>query len=210
VNNPTAILLIGPTGSGKTPLGELIEARGLWHKTFRHFDFGRRLRDIDAGRTICPSLNREQLVTIRSCLRDGALLADKDFEIVRCLLGELLNSPAEELGDPVILNGFPRNVNQAKSIEQILTVRLLVHLDCTAKTALDRIRRNTGGDRTNRSDDHIEAVAARLALFARKTAPLIEHYRSEGTRIEHLAVSTETTSQRLWHELSERERPGDL
>ena len=43
---PHALLLIGPTGSGKTPLGELLERSGLWGRPCRHFDFGERMRRI--------------------------------------------------------------------------------------------------------------------------------------------------------------------
>ena len=41
-----AIVLLGPTGSGKTPLGDLIERCGLWGAPCLHFDFGACLRSI--------------------------------------------------------------------------------------------------------------------------------------------------------------------
>ena len=41
-----AALLLGPTGSGKTPLGDIIAQRGLWGANCRHFDFGANLRAI--------------------------------------------------------------------------------------------------------------------------------------------------------------------
>jgi adenylate kinase family enzyme len=43
-----AILLLGPTGSGKTPLGQVLERRGLWGHRCSHFDFGDNLREIVA------------------------------------------------------------------------------------------------------------------------------------------------------------------
>ena len=46
---PAALLLIGPTGSGKTPLGDLLDREGLWHRRCCHFDFGERMRRIVAG-----------------------------------------------------------------------------------------------------------------------------------------------------------------
>ena len=45
---PRALLLLGPTGSSKTPLGQLIEQRGLWQTRCLHFDFGANLRQIVA------------------------------------------------------------------------------------------------------------------------------------------------------------------
>jgi hypothetical protein len=44
-----AILLVGPTGSGKTPLGALCEKKGLWQSRVFHFDFGAILRRIAAA-----------------------------------------------------------------------------------------------------------------------------------------------------------------
>lgn len=41
-----AVLLLGSTGSGKTPLGDLIERRGLRGVRCLHFDFGVNLRKI--------------------------------------------------------------------------------------------------------------------------------------------------------------------
>ncbi|MCX7427258.1 MAG: hypothetical protein NTW96_16720 [Planctomycetia bacterium] len=41
-----AMLLLGPTGSGKTPLGDLLERRGLGGRRCVHFDFGAHLRRI--------------------------------------------------------------------------------------------------------------------------------------------------------------------
>ena len=45
-----AILLLGPTGSGKSPLGDELEANGLNGRRCLHFDFGRRLRRAAEGR----------------------------------------------------------------------------------------------------------------------------------------------------------------
>ena len=43
------ILLLGPTGSGKTPLGDRLQIRDLWGRRCHHFDFGVRLRDVAYG-----------------------------------------------------------------------------------------------------------------------------------------------------------------
>lgn len=43
-----AVVLLGPTGSGKTPLGELMARQGLWGRRCVHFDFGALLRQIAA------------------------------------------------------------------------------------------------------------------------------------------------------------------
>jgi adenylate kinase len=43
-----ALLLLGPTGSGKTPLGERLERRSLRGRRCHHFDFGASLRAVVA------------------------------------------------------------------------------------------------------------------------------------------------------------------
>ncbi|HPP52686.1 MAG TPA: nucleoside monophosphate kinase, partial [Thermoguttaceae bacterium] len=45
------LLLLGPTGSGKTPLGELLAQQGVWGRRCVHFDFGAQLRRIASGST---------------------------------------------------------------------------------------------------------------------------------------------------------------
>ena len=48
-NTLWAVLLLGPTGAGKSPLGDWLEARGLWGRPCHHFDFGANLRAIVAA-----------------------------------------------------------------------------------------------------------------------------------------------------------------
>ena len=48
-DKPQAVVLLGPTGSGKTPLGEWLEAKGLGGRRCHHFDFGTRLRRVATG-----------------------------------------------------------------------------------------------------------------------------------------------------------------
>ena len=43
-----ALLLVGPTGSGKTPLGNWLEQNGLRGVRAHHFDFGTNLRRVVA------------------------------------------------------------------------------------------------------------------------------------------------------------------
>ncbi|MGB2821725.1 MAG: hypothetical protein WBF17_12140, partial [Phycisphaerae bacterium] len=73
MDRPRAILLIGPTGSGKTPLGELLERRGLWARRCRHFDFGRRMRRIAAADPPPEWLDPAEVEVLRAVLATGAL-----------------------------------------------------------------------------------------------------------------------------------------
>ncbi|MDX9799785.1 MAG: nucleoside monophosphate kinase [Spirochaetia bacterium] len=109
-----AILLLGPTGTGKTPLGQQLETRGLWWKSYHHFDFGEELRRVSSlpGKTssgdhsipASPAslstsgksagteggsqvlLTGKELETINNVLENNTLLKDEDFSIAEKLL----------------------------------------------------------------------------------------------------------------------------
>ena len=74
-----AILLLGPTGSGKTPLGQLLERKGLGSQRCFHFDFGEELRAIT--RITRPNKLWPVAETgfIRKLLKEGGLLENEWF-----------------------------------------------------------------------------------------------------------------------------------
>jgi adenylate kinase family enzyme len=178
-----AILLLGPTGSGKSPLGDLLEARGVGV----HFDFGRRLRAANAG--FSP---REREVIAES-LRTGALLENENFPIAARILEAAMGE-----AEWVILNGLPRHVGQARDVDALIDIRQLIVLEATPEVILERIARNTGGDRTGRRDDEEQAVRARLETYRARTLPLIDHYARRGARLIRLPVEVDSTADQLW------------
>jgi len=198
---PPAVLLVGPTGSGKTPLGKLLEERGLWGRACRHFDFGEQLRRAAAGDERAAPLTASETEFLRGVLRDGALLEDEQFPIAEKILRAFLRR-----GGPgwLVLNGLPRHVGQAADVDRLADVRAVVELTCGPETVLARIRSDAGGDRAGRDDDGAEAVASRLRTFAQRTAPLVEHYRRLGARIETVPVAADTSPEQAWQKLSER------
>ena len=66
-----AWLIIGPTGSGKTPLGEALELAGWNGRRCLHFDLGEELRRIAAGRDVPPGLSSGEREVIGRVLRKG-------------------------------------------------------------------------------------------------------------------------------------------
>jgi len=183
-----AILLIGPTGAGKTPLGDLLERKGLQGRACRHFDFGRELRRVATGGG--REFDAEEAAFVRRVLDEGVLLEDEHWPLAKKTLRRFLAAGTSEC---IVLNGLPRHVGQARRIDGLLDVRMVVHLECPVETILERIRRNTGGDRAGRADDDAQAVRARLATYAARTAPLLDHYRTAGGAIIRIAVGADTT-----------------
>ena len=188
-----AILLLGPTGSGKTPLGDCLATHGLSGQRCVHFDFGAQLRyaAVHGG----DGLGQEDLSFIRDVLRGGALLENDTFHIARTLLMNFLKERHVSANDLVILNGLPRHVGQARDAGEILKIKLVVALECTAETVHERIAGNTGGDRTGRVDDSVENITRKLKIYAAQTHPLIDHYRSIGVPCRTFTVEADTVPE---------------
>ncbi|MBM2831296.1 MAG: GrpB domain, predicted nucleotidyltransferase, family [Dehalococcoidia bacterium] len=197
-----AVLLVGPTGSGKTPLGQLLEDGGLWGRRCLHFDFGEALR-VSAGQRTGPLTVGEREV-VETSLRSGRLLEDEHFSIAEKLLVDYLTCRRASQDTVIVLNGLPRHVGQAKGIERIVGVQTLVSLECGPEVVWERIRTNTGGDRSGRGDETLEAVSRRLETFRMRTAPLLEHYRCLEVPVLHLEVDAKSTAQELRKQLDAR------
>ncbi|MCY2995446.1 MAG: nucleoside monophosphate kinase [Planctomycetota bacterium] len=196
-----ALLLLGPTGAGKTPLGQLLEARGLGGRRCAHFDFGENLRQAVARDQPDAIVSAEDLRFLQHVLARGELLEDQDFPIAQRILRSFLARAAADANPLVVLNGLPRHVGQAAAMAQNLQLRTVVNLACSAETVLARVAANTGGDRTHRTDDDLEAIRRRLVIFAERTAPLIEYYREQDARILQLDVAADTTAAQLWEQM---------
>ncbi len=191
-----AIVLIGPTGSGKSPLGDLLAASGLWRRRCVHFDFGSALRKIAAG-TAAGDFTDSEIQFVQNVLQIGALLEDSDFHIaLRALQGEMTAQDADE-SCLIALNGLPRHVGQARDLQAVVNVTTVCILDCDAAIVSKRIETNAGGDRSGRIDDDTDAIAQKLTIFAERTKPLADFYRDAGARIHTLEVTQTTTPQEL-------------
>jgi adenylate kinase family enzyme len=136
-------------------------------------------------------------------LQTGALLGDEHFAIAERILRTFIAAQGDA-NALLVLNGLPRHAGQAEDVERIVTVGGVIHLACSERVALERIRRNTGGDRIARVDDDTAAVRQRLAAYAERTHALLEHYERRGVRIETVEVGEDTTAEDMWAYLSRR------
>lgn len=201
---PDSILLLGPTGSGKTPLGDLLAERGLRGRPCRHFDFGARLRSAVEAPEAGP-LHPDEVAYLREVLRTGALLRDEDWPIAAKLLKAFIEGESRA-GDLLVLNGLPRHVGQARDIAALVRVRGVVQLDCPEEVVFQRLRRDTGGDRAGRGDDTHPLVRAKLETYRARVLPLIEHYRRSGAPVVSVPVGPDTTAEEAWRVVSNLHR----
>ena len=204
-----SLLLVGPTGSGKTPLGAEIERRGLGGRRCVHFDFGASLRRIAASPEGTAGLAAEELAAVRTSLATGALFEERDMAMILKIVRAFAREKGLAPGSLLILNGLPRHPAQADALAGVVAVERVVYLQAEASVIRDRLRLDPGGDRTGRVDDSLEAVEKRLAEFRERTLPLLAHYRGLGVPVTVLPVTADMTAGTMYKALSALMRAGE-
>jgi MFS family permease len=197
-----AVLILGPTGSGKTPLGDWLEQNSPGGRRCHHFDFGANLRAVVAGET-AGAFTAEEIRFLRRVLEEGALLEDEQFSLAARILDGFIARRNVLPNDRLILNGLPRHLTQARALERKLTVRGVIQLDCDAPMVAARLRRDPGGDRAGRSDDTDALVARKLAIFHERTRPLLDYYQRQSVPVLRLTVEAGSRPPELAHAIEE-------
>ncbi|MEW6752996.1 MAG: nucleoside monophosphate kinase [Candidatus Latescibacterota bacterium] len=195
---PPSLLLLGPTGSGKTPLGEVVQARGWRGRRAAHFDFGAQLRRVEAGAGLASQLTAPERERVGHVLRSGALLEDEDFALAGKILRSFTVAHRLQGDDLLVLNGLPRHRGQAQAMDPLVRMEALVHLRCPPGVVRRRLRADPVGDRLGRSDDDETLVTAKLEAFHQRTAPLVAYYRDAGVPVLELDVAADTRPEELW------------
>jgi adenylate kinase len=160
------ILLLGPQGSGKgTQAKRIADEYGL-----AHVASGDLFRNAIAARTPLGLL-------VEPIYNAGGLVPD---ETTIALIRERLDE--EDAADGFILDGFPRNLTQARALDEMLSE---IGRGLTAVFALNvgddvsRERLLGRAQEEGRVDDTPEAIDRRLAIYHDQTEPLIEYYRAQ-------------------------------
>lgn len=196
-----AILLVGPTGAGKSPVGDYMERKIHGSSRIFHFDFGALLRRLDSNGPGLFDITAKEINIVRQSLATGALLENDDFLIaVKILLG-FAGEKQMEPSDLILLNGLPRHTAQALTIEPYAEIKQVWSLVCTPAVIKERIKRNSGGDRTHRTDDDDAAIENKLDIFHKQTMPLLDHYLKKRVPVLSLAVAIETTPEQIYRKV---------
>jgi adenylate kinase len=161
------IVLLGPPGSGKgTQAAMLVEELGL-----PHISTGALLRNAAKRGT-------ELGLQAKAITDKGELVPD---DIMSDMIEERLSRDDVAVG--FILDGYPRNISQAKSLD-IMLERLnmpadeAIHIDIDPETVIKRIARRAKEE--GRSDDAVETVKNRMRVYAEQTAPVADYYEDRG------------------------------
>jgi len=197
-----ALLLLGPTGSGKTPLGDEIERRGLHGRRCCHFDFGAKLRASASAAAGEAGLSAREIGAVRASLATGALFEERDLPMILKILSRFVETRCSVPGSLLILNGLPRHRQQAEGLAGVLTVERIVRLEAEASVIRDRIRLDPGGDRARRTDDSLEAVKKRLSDYSKRTLPLVDFYQTAGVPVLTIPVTGTMSAPEMYEILS--------
>jgi adenylate kinase family enzyme len=192
------MLLIGPTGVGKTPFGARLEKNGFGGNRCVHFDFGNELRTVAHHDVPSEGFSRREHAFIRDVLEKGLLLENEHFPIAEKVIDAFLLRSGFGRHDILVLNGLPRHVDQARDIDRKMEITSLIVFDCTAEDIFQRIRHNTGGDRLGRPDDGIEMVRKKLEIFQARTTPLVSYYAKAGMDVFRIGVTHSSTAGDLY------------
>ncbi len=187
------LVLLGPPGAGKgTQAKRLAEKLGL-----PHISTGDILRQNVKDGT---ALGKQA----KGIMDKGLLVPD---ELVAAMLDERFNNPDIKKG--FILDGYPRTLAQAKTLDEILShkklsVDLVVYLDTSDEIIIKRLTGrlvcskcganfhvvnmppkkaglcdNCQGELYQRSDDNEITVRKRLEVYKNEVASLIKYYNQQ-------------------------------
>ena len=176
MNRYVTYLFLGAPGSGKGTQGKVFGAI----PRFFHCACGEVFRSLDLRTPI-----GQKFVEYSS---KGLLVPDDlTVELWRNKIqAQVLEAEFKPDIDALVLDGIPRNVNQAKLMEDLIDVRRVFHLSCSNRDELvRRLRKRAIKD--NRLDDASEEVIRkRLATFEEETKPVLNFYSSLVTDVDAL------------------------
>ena len=161
------IVLLGAPGSGKGTQATILSG----HLDIPHISTG---------------------VLLRAAVRDGTALGQKakaamdagelvSDELMLGLIEERLGQ--DDVAGGFILDGYPRNLDQAHSLDELLDrleqpVEDAVQIDVDTEQVIQRLAKRAGDE--GRSDDTEEVVRNRMEVYEAQTAPVIDHYAEQG------------------------------
>ena len=159
------IILFGPPGAGKGTQAAKISD----HYDLPHLSTGDIFRENIKNET---PLGKK----VKSIMDSGNLVPDET--VVELVTSELDKS---RYNDGVILDGFPRTVDQAIALDEYLENRnkkidAFLTLEVPEEELVSRILSRGEG----RSDDTPEKVMTRLQVYREETEPVINHYEKKG------------------------------
>jgi adenylate kinase len=207
------IILLGPPGVGKGTEAGLLSQRF----NLDHISTGDMLREEVKG-------NTELGKKAKLFMNKGMLVPD---DIIMAMIKNHLEQTSKECG--FVLDGIPRTLNQANSLEDILreldlSLDFIIALEASEETIIKRLSgrrvcRNCnalyhvvnmkpkkegvcdrcGGPLYQRQDDTEETIKKRLKVYDEETKELKEFYRNKGVL---LAIDAEGNAEETYNKIT--------
>ena len=181
------IILYGAPAAGKGTQCELL----VREYGYKHISMGQLFRDLDDS----TELNRE----IHEKISKGILIDDETT-------AKLLQAKLAELGNvAVVLDGFPRTLNQAKILDKFFSNYVVINIEVEEQVALERtlgrlscpkcgkiynkysemkpknanLCDNCNVELQGRSDDNEESFKVRFNTYLNNVQGLLDYYRNQ-------------------------------
>lgn len=183
------------------------------------------------AKRLCGELGLTLISTgdlLRQAVRDNTPLGIEAHEYMEAgklvpdkLVVGLIEEKLEDLKGGFLLDGFPRNLEQARMLDAITDIDIAVELDVDEDMIVDRIAKRRscrqcgevyhliakstkesgicdkcGGELYQRSDDSEETVRKRLAVYHEETQPLIEFYKNRNILVK---INGRDTIDEVYH-----------
>ena len=193
------IILLGMPGAGKGTQAQIIEEE----LAIANVSTGAILREVsksksDLGQKVQTYLNSGQLVP--------------DEIIIEMLVERISNN---DCNNGFILDGFPRNIEQAKSLDQAgVNIDLVIYLKILEEQIIERMSGRrihlasgrsyhttfnppkvdgkddlTGEDLIQRSDDKPDVIKKRLEVYFNETEPMLDFYKNKDIQFYEIDAS---------------------
>ncbi len=170
------LVLFGPPGAGKgTQSDKIISRYGL-----THFSTGDLFRKHLQGGTELGKLAQKYM-------DDGNLVPD---QVVIDMVDDKIKDTGEAKG--FIFDGFPRTVNQAEALDQLMTknntpITAMICLDVPDQELKNRIMER--GKTSGRADDQdMSKVQNRIDVYKAETLPVAQFYQNQNKYFEIAGV----------------------
>ena len=158
------LVIFGPPGAGKgTQSKFIVEKFNMYQLSTGEFLRNEMSKKTEVGEKISSVINA------------GALVSDG---IVSDLIEKIISN--EQYQNRIIFDGYPRNLNQAKNLENLLKkynqkIGIVLKLSVGLKTIKKRISERH--DIEKRSDDNEKIAIKRYETYEKSTEPVIEYYK---------------------------------
>ena len=188
------IILLGAPGSGKGTLAGFIKKV----YGFAHLSTGDILRENISKETPLGML-------AKPLIENGNFVPDE-------IINEVVKNKLDELKDNYVLDGYPRTINQAKTLSwhtkidkviylhlpfDIILNRLTNRRTCTSCKAIynlehysKEICEKCGSPLYQRQDDKEEVIKRRFEVYRQQTEPLLDFYKRENLLVQITSIGS--------------------